>query len=181
MDPTLLLDAGDYGQIISSPYKNKLSGSYDNTLFVYMLERNDELASYAAHLAQHTGMKIAYVSRRPLNFEGASAINLFGAGPSEFLWYVKHCSAVLTNSFHATVFSLLFETPFLTFTTSRSSSRMEELLHSLGLEDHLVDMDAQGSSIGLVLPQAVPKEKVAPMLNREREHSLTFLEQALAE
>lgn len=181
VDPTLLLDAADYEQIIFFPHEKQLVDSCNRTLFVYMLERNDALVSYAAHLAQQTGMSIAYVSRRPLSFEGVSATNLFGAGPGEFLWYVKHCAAVLTNSFHATVFSLLFETPFQTFTTSRSGSRMRELLHNLGLEDHLVDMDAQGSDVRPALPQVAPMEKVAPALVRERKHSLAFLEQALAE
>ena len=180
VDPTLLLDASDYEQITHSPRKDTRLSSPDKTLFVYMLERNDALVAYASDLAKQSGMHIAYVSRRPLRFDGVPATNLFGAGPGEFLWYVKNCAAVLTNSFHATVFSMLFGTPFQTFTTSRSGSRMRELLHNFKLEDHLIDMDLQSSGYS-DLPQAVPMDKVGSMLVQERAHSLSFLEQALAE
>ena len=59
MDPTLLLDAADYEQIIFFPHEKQLVDSCNRTLFVYMLERNDALVSYAARLAQQTGMSIA--------------------------------------------------------------------------------------------------------------------------
>lgn len=168
LDPTLLLDATDYeGLTIQMP-------GATGTLFVYMLERNPELVAYAGCLARELGLSVSYVSKRPLRF-GVPARNYYGVGPREFLGLVRGAAAVVTNSFHATVFSLLLGVPFQTFATERSGARMRELLHELGADDHLVD----GSE--LREPVAFPAELLASRLTELRAGSLAFLNRALAE
>ena len=168
LDPTLLLGATDYESLVRRP--EGLEGS----LFVYMLERNDCLVRYAGRLAKKMNRDICYVSKEPLDF-GVSARNLYGIGPREFLGVIDGCAAVVTNSFHATVFSLLFGRPFETFVTERSGSRMRELLESVGAESHLVD----GSKV--ILPTDVGAEFDLASLTSQRNHSRTFLAQALGE
>ena len=168
LDPTLLLDAADY-DAITTPVPEAAG-----TLFVYMLEKNTELVAYAGRLARELGVSVSYVSKHRLDF-GVPACNYYGVGPSEFLGLVRGCSAVVTNSFHATVFSLLFGVPFQTFATERSGSRMRELLAELGEKDRLAD----GST--LVAPAAVPAGVLAPRLEKLRAASLAFLDRALAE
>ena len=46
----------------------------------------------------------------------------WGIGPSEFLSLIDKADSVVSNSFHATVFSILYNKPFLTFGTEKSSS-----------------------------------------------------------
>lgn len=78
---------------------------------------------------------------------GAEIIDLFDmrepeyytADPSEFVWLVHHAKAMFTDSFHGTVFSLIFHTPFLTFDRVESggnaiSSRINTLLGITKLE-----------------------------------------------
>lgn len=48
-------------------------------------------------------------------FENAE--NVYGISPNEFLEYIYKADYVVTNSFHATVFSILFEKKFCTFKT----------------------------------------------------------------
>lgn len=168
LDPTLLLDAGDYeGLVTETP-------DAAGTLLVYMLENNPELVAYAGRLARELGLSVSYVSRRPLRF-GVPARNYYGVGPREFLGLVRGAAAVVTNSFHATVFSLLFGEPFQTFATERSGARMRELLAELGAGDHLVD----GSE--LCEPAAFSAELLAPRLAELRAGSQAFLNGALAE
>lgn len=168
VDPTLLLGAADYeGLATETP-------DAAGTLFVYMLEKNPQLVAYAGRLARELGLTVSYVSKRPLSF-GVPARNYYGAGPSEFLGLVRDAAAVVTNSFHATVFSLLFGTPFQTFVTERSGARMRELLGELGEQSHLVDRSV------LEEPTAVPAETLAPRLGKLRSRSLGFLDRALAE
>lgn len=168
LDPTLLLDAVDYDAVTTSV------PDATGTLLVYMLEKNPGLVAYAGRLARKLGVSVSYVSKRRLDF-GVSARNYYGIGPSEFLGMVRDCSAVVTNSYHATVFSLLFGVPFQTFATERSGSRMRELLAELGEKNHLVD----GSV--LEAPTAASIGAVAPRLEKLRAGSLAFLDRALAE
>ena len=167
LDPTLLLDASDYGEIVVPNPDGR------GTLFVYMLERNNELVRYASALAKRMSLPVSYVSKIPLNF-GVPARNYYGIGPSEFLGLIQECSAVVTNSFHATVFSLLFGTPFQTFATEKSGSRMRDFLSELGEEDHLVN----GSF--LQEPRVADTVESAARLERLRTHSRSFLSRALA-
>lgn len=52
--------------------------------------------------------------------------NVFISGPSEFIYLIEHASLVLTDSFHACVFSFLFNKPFLVY--SRQSDNMENMM-----------------------------------------------------
>ena len=168
LDPTLLLDAHSYAPITSSVPEAA------GTLFVYMLERNDQLVAYAGRLAREMGVAVSYVSRHRIDF-GVDARNYYGVGPSEFLGLIRDSAAVVTNSFHATVFSLLFGTPFQTFATEHSGSRMIELLSALDEDDHLFN--------GATFELPVPSDVVAmrPRLERLRASSRAFLCRALAE
>lgn len=171
LDPTLMLDRDDYEPMLEGAGD---IGDPSSSLFVYMLERNDALVSYADGMAQELGCGIQYVSAQRLPFRSPSR-NLYGVGPAEFLALVARSRAVVTNSFHATVFSLLFDRPFRTLATRESGSRMVELLENLGLSSHLTD--------GTEAPEvfAPGGDRVARGLEPLRESSLAFLENALGE
>ena len=59
--------------------------------------------------------------------------------PEEFLRYIKNAAYIVTNSFHGTVFSIIFEKQFLTIPRARQESRMADLLDSLKLSQNLWD------------------------------------------
>ena len=58
----------------------------------------------------------------------------YAVDPAEFVWLMHHAAAMFTDSFHGTVFSLIFHTPFLVFDRVESggtgmSSRIDTLLN----------------------------------------------------
>lgn len=88
--------------------------------------------------------------RRFIEFQAAGAriINLYDmrepehytANPAEFVWLVHHARAMFTDSFHGTVFSLIFHTPFVVFDRVESGgtamgSRIDTLLQTVGLDN----------------------------------------------
>ena len=62
--------------------------------------------------------------------------NISNAGPVDFLWYIINADFVISNSFHATAFSVLFNKNFATFYHKTNSSRITDLLDFLGLSEH---------------------------------------------
>lgn len=126
LDPTLLLDPEEYFNIMSSQKDF-------HYIFVYELEGNTSLETYAHILSSQTGLKIVYISKKKKKVYGA-AKKLYGITPNDFLSYLYYADYVVTNSFHATVFSILFEKKFCTFKTAISFSRVMDLLSSLELE-----------------------------------------------
>ena len=167
LDPTMLLDASDYTPMTSAepcegrPY-----------VFVYLLRDCPELVASASVLAGRGGTRVLYVSDDDLPIPNSQ--NLLGIGPEEFVSLVAHAEAVLTNSFHATVFSLKFHRPFRTFANDKSSSRMRDLLGELGVEVCLTtDVD--------VSPLARPDwDDVDRRVATLRQGSLRFLREALS-
>lgn len=64
--------------------------------------------------------------------------------PREFLGYLRDAQMVLTDSYHGTVFSILFHKNFWSFRGTYQNTRdarIEEVLQIYGLEDRLVDAE----------------------------------------
>lgn len=64
-------------------------------------------------------------------------------GPSEFLYLVHHAELVVTDSYHGTIFSMIYHTPFVIFerksTSANMNSRFETLYHLFGINNRLSD------------------------------------------
>lgn len=173
LDPTLLLDLEDYKHIQSSELPKGLeAGKY---IFAYTLWPNFDMIRYLDGLAADRGLPIVYYSKKPIRYKSHS-INVWGIGPADFLALIDKSDCVVSNSFHATVFSILYGKPFLTFGTEKSSSRMKTLIAKLGLpEDHLLPAHFDGA--GDVKPFA--SELDMAKLRKLRAGSERFLENAL--
>lgn len=164
LDPTLLLDQKDYELIIS---REKQKSEY---VFVYMLEYNDELIKYCNEFGNKRRIKIIYITNS--KFSGIKGENAFGIGPDKFLKYIKEAKYIITNSFHATVFSIIFNKKFVTFTTKRSSSRMVDLLDELGIPERIYNEKFN-------IDKDINYDKVQEKLIDMRKSSLEYLSKAL--
>lgn len=173
LDPTLLLDIDGYRRIQSPQLPLGLrKGSY---IFAYTLWPNAEMNHYVDALAQKHGLTIVYYAKRPIQYH-APSINVWGIGPEDFLSLIDWAHAVVSNSFHATVFSIFYNTPFLTFGTKKSSSRMKTLLSNLGLpSQHLLPPDFRGDTDQEPFTSPLDQDK----LDELRHASQAFLTDAL--
>lgn len=166
LDPTLLLNAADYAEMTS---KTVLEGEY---IFMYLLRDCSELIESTLAMAEATGMKVAYISEKKLDIP--NSVNLFGVGPEEFVSLIARANLILTNSFHATVFSVLFHKPFRVYATDRSGARMRDLLSNIGLSNRCVDV--------MCADDVAPCDwsDVDSLLDSLREHSRAYLRKALS-
>ena len=62
-------------------------------------------------------------------------------GPAEFLYLIDHANKMLTDSFHGTVFSILFHTPFIICNRDgiNMNSRIETLLNTFELNGKITE------------------------------------------
>ena len=91
------------------------------------------------------------------------------AGIEDFLSYIDNAEVVVTNSFHGTVFSILFEKPFLSVKLASTSSRVENLLNMTGLASQLVEGTVKTYNL------TVDYTDVQRVLTEERQKSLDYL------
>ena len=104
VDPVFLLEANDWRRLIANkPLVNK------PYIFVYCLHEKT-CYYYAEHLADKTGKKIVSI---PDSIKTkCSGKKDFKAGVLDFLNYIYYADYVITDSFHATAFSIIFEKRF---------------------------------------------------------------------
>ena len=138
-DPTLLLDADDYRQLM----KEKAGIPEGKYIFLYMLEWNAETVKYCKKLKERFHLPIYYLINRDtiktIGLFDKEDKNLYGIDPGQFLTCLAGSRFVVTNSFHATVFSIIFHKQFCSFCTRHSYSRTVDLLNNLGLSNRIND------------------------------------------
>lgn len=108
----------------------------ENYILVCVTETNRAMAEYVHGLSRETGLSVLEL-RAGMAESGGRFPADAAAGPAEFLGYVDCARYVVTNSFHAAAFSVLYEKQFLVFAHSRVNERIVSLLALCGLEERL--------------------------------------------
>lgn len=164
LDPTLLLSQDAWRRVMRKT-REAPAGNY---ALVYALgEKNQRFLD-----------KIESLSKDYKIFD-ACALQTNGRalpiGPAEFLYLIQNASIILTDSFHASVFSIIFQKPFITFnrTGLEINSRIETLAQMAGMEQC---MNQFGD---LVCEESQNFEMTEELLENEKEKSIAFLRRAL--
>lgn len=171
LDPTLLLKTEDYISLFKSIGVPKSPGN----LLGYILDNTPEKVSFIDHIAKLKGLIPFRVDSKvenkiaPLNERIQPPLEnwLRGFYDAEF---------VITDSFHACVFSILFHKLFFVIgNKERGMSRFQSLLSMFGLEDRLVDIHSP-----INLNSNIDWNDVDNVLNKKREEARRFLTNSLA-
>ncbi len=167
LDPTLLINSESYEEIES---KELLFN--ERFIFAYFVSENVELMRCAEKLAKESGFKLLelhyYMQKKYDDHNQIADI-----GPAEFLWYIKNSEYVITNSFHGTVFSILYKKNF--YSVYEKNARINNLLEALKLEDrHAVNSNE------IDFNRVINFENVDRYLNNFRESSIGFLKKSLS-
>lgn len=138
VDPTFLLYSNDWRRLLKKPNRKE---AY---ILVYTVQPPENLLAYARKISRETGNEIIYLNNEHRSNRDIKHVRY--ATPEEFLGWIDHAEYVLTNSYHGTVFSIIFNKKFCVecITKKRYNSRSKDLLLEYGLEKcELVDMDTQ--------------------------------------
>lgn len=137
IDPTLLLKKEDYTKLEKCV---KTNGRF---IFVYLC-RDDRALNVIKYLSEKFEAEVIFGP-----FTGFKADIDFKYrfcdyfGPQEFLYCIHHASFVVTSSFHCTVFSILYNTPFVVLDKIGKFERIKNLLGFTKLESHrFVSLDS---------------------------------------
>ncbi len=134
LDPTMLLEAGDYIKLFEAESTPKSPG----TLLNYILDETPEKMALIEKIAKDKGLIPFRVNSK---VEDINALLPERIQPSVEQWLRGFYDAefIVTDSFHACVFSILFNKPFLVYgNKKRGLSRFKSLLERIGLLDHLI-------------------------------------------
>ena len=178
-DPTLLLTREEWEAEIADARPNE-SGPY---IFCYFLGTNQEARKAANELKGKTGYKIITIRHMD---EYVPEDEQFGdeapyhVDPNDFVKYISQAAYVCTDSFHCTVFSILFHRQFMTFyrfaTTNKTgrNSRIDSLFEILGIDRSRIYSGYMDS-----ITNKIDWEKVDTKLSELRKRSIGFLQESL--
>ena len=171
IDPTLLLEAKDYEQMLpAKPVREVPKKPY---IFAYYVVEEQAVSDCAKALAKACDLPLyeLHYYHMPECSESNQYADL---GPGEFLDYIKHAEYVVTNSFHGTVFSVLYERKF--FSVYKKNGRVDNLLGFLGISERHVEVPEQIDAESMI-----DYEQVLDKLAVYRRESIEFLKNSLAE
>lgn len=173
VDPTLLLTSDEWRSVSRQPawYHG------EDYLLTYFLGPMPESVRC---VAAETGLTL-------VNLLDQSVYEHYATGVDEFLWAIEHASLVYTDSFHGTVFSILFRRPFVVCDRmaehqgdvigAKMSSRIDTLLKYFGLESRRGTVQ---NAYCVLDPINIYYSDVEPVLIRERARADSYLREAMS-
>ncbi len=174
-DPTMLIDAKRWTELWRD--EKKFEKKY---IFCYFLGTNKKHRDFAKRLKKETGYKlvsIPHVDEYVKVDELYADEKLYDIGPSEFVKLIHEAEYVCTDSFHATVFSILFHKKFYSFrrykgnTRQSTNSRLDTLFSMTGIENRLLSgYEDINSVINLDIDYVEVDKKVAILKEKSKEY-----------
>ncbi len=133
-DPTLYVSSDEWAELASS-CKRQIKDDY---ILVYAFGISEEIRKTINQLKCKQDLPVYVVADSWKKKNNDGYYYLSSVGPIEFLNLIKNSSYVVTNSFHGTVFSLIFEKEFFSIPYKGTESRVLSLLKDLNLEDRII-------------------------------------------
>ena len=137
-------------------------------MLVYDTEFSSKIKEIAKRIAKEKNLKIYNVSASRIGYADKE---LWASSPMDFVQLIRNASYVVSNSFHATAFSIIFERDFCVINRSeRINERMKALLFIFGLEDRLVHY------YSTKLLKRIDFSEAQSTLAKEIENSMNYLQ-----
>jgi hypothetical protein len=179
VDPTQLLTDHEWDEIASN---RLISDSY---IFVYLLSEKKDNMAVLREFANKRGLRIIYIPCAdghfdciPKNDEG----QIWGAGPQEFVSLIKYADYIVTDSYHATSFSVIYHKAFSVIERAGSpqmATRILTLLNSVGMQDRFIrkEIIAEADLQDFENPAQYDYNE----FEQKREMSIRFLQDAISD
>ena len=175
IDPTMLLSKEHWHSIAKKP--NWYNGEkYIITYFLGQASKYKNLDNIIQRLSKEKGLKV-------YNLLDKNDFNLYTIKVEEFIYLIENAELVCADSFHATVFSILMNTPFLVVNCNNNkdndmSSRLKTLLSLFDFDDrYLTGKRDETLSLNEIFD--VDFSNVESILFEEKKRAIDYLEKAL--
>lgn len=167
VDPTMLLTPEEWDKVTKKPAMLQT----DKYILNYFLgELSSERKKEIDRVAKENDCKIINILDKNSPF--------YECGPSEFLYLEKNAFLICTDSFHSSVFAILYNRPFIIFDREQRNltsmnSRLETLLKKFKLKDRKFEGKITEKNLNNNYSEAYR------ILEEERKKSDRFLKNAL--
>lgn len=165
VDPTLCV-SGEFWRKYETPRKIK-----DDYILIYNLNRSKEFDRYAVELSKRTGLKLVRFCTRYDQFYRPGK-SMLVPEVFDFISLIDNAKFVLTDSFHATAFSLNLHTEPICVYPKEFGGRLESILKQTNTTQRHIDNYGDFD----VVNRAVDFEQVDEILSLERNKASSFID-----
>jgi len=167
LDPTLLLTKQDWNSEI-----DKIDNQNQKYIFAYVVKPDEEYIKIVNDLSEKTGLKVIHFGLKNPGYKNVLK-SAYTEGPLEFVNYIKNAEYVVATSFHATVFSIIFNKKFFIVPHRKTGARVTNLLDKLGITGRTFSTLEEFKKIDYNFE--TDWKKVEEKLDIEREKSINWL------
>lgn len=129
LDPVFLLGREKWQCLERLPARNAF-------ILLYVTENDSSSYEYARRLSREKGLPVVQLKAAKWGADGEFDVD-YTAGPAEFLGYIHQADYVVTNSFHAVAFSIIYQKQFMAFLHSTLGTRVRNVLQIHNLESRI--------------------------------------------
>lgn len=170
VDPTLLIDRSLWNKLAVLPNEKK------EYILYFSVNSRKYSINIAKKLSKKTGLKVIELNPHPKSWN-SGFIKKYGIGPREFLGYIINAKYIVTNSFHGTVFSILFNKQFFAAFEEKNGNLVKEnrkytLIEKVGLKDCIA---TESTTLDLVKINKVDWNNVNKKIEKLRKESMDYL------
>lgn len=169
LDPTLLLTKNQWSDLA-----NKVKNKHKKYILVYQLHDNKRFDKYAKEFSKKTGLKLLRISPSIYHITRSGKL-VYLPDQYEFLSLFQNAEYVLTDSFHATVFSIIFNRRFVDILPGKTSTRIISILKLTGLQDRILTEYDDFSFIN----KTINFSECNTIIENERKRSIELLKKAI--
>jgi len=169
LDPTLLLDKQVYVDLFKKNYA-KPDKPY---IFTYILDDDKDILQSIEDFSHQRNMHVVNIKAQTGDISTLDVIE-----PVEkWLSAIYYADYVITDSFHGTVFSLIFNKQFIVYgNVQRGLSRFQDLLNRVGLQNRLI---TSNTGVSALLEQKIEWASINKQIDIYKESSISFLRNSL--
>ena len=179
LDPTLLLTKEKWVSVSKKPVNFRKEEKY--LLSYFLGNKSENISEYLKSMSRKYDARVIDLE---IEFKTDNMINdrkIFTYNPSEFVWLISHAQCIITDSYHATVFSIIFNKGFVVFpristeSNNDTNSRLFSLLKTFGKLDNYMGNKTEFPDI--ITDNIVSQD----LLKKYRQDSLSFLSNSIAQ
>ena len=175
LDPTMLLNSSEWDELSDKNYTVP-----EKYILCYFLGYNEEYWKQIKKLSQETNIPLVVLPVYNNDFKRSKYVPQ-DVGPSQFISLVKNAEFICTDSFHGSIFSILYKKPFAVFSRFtkkdawNQNSRIDTLCENLKLENRRV---TKYQTLLMIFEKTIDWDEPYLELEKLRKESTLYLNSA---
>lgn len=168
IDPAFLLTKEEWEPLISKKYQNK------RFIVAYNLHHDKKIEEFEKQLSKKYNLPIINICVQWFEFYRYGKF-LWCPSVQDFLSLLLNAEFVLSDSFHATAFSLIFHKKFLTVVPDKVGTRIESISHLFSVEDRIIKWDDDKDYL-LIINNEIDYERIDKIVASERKKAFEYID-----